>query len=166
MGYTQNTTATSWENFEFLIGNTDNTGGDDLIWAETANLGGGGTTRVSVGTWNGGGFDIAPIQMHTFDTQGVDAPFDVEVMDIEGDGDVDILYNLRTGLDNLIYVARGQAGGDFDFSGARCRHPDADESNWSQYQMYTGDINGDGRDDIIWVWPGQTNRIYTAIGKS
>lgn len=162
-GPTDNTTATNWPGYELLIADADGSGSDDIIWVDTTNA---GLNEISVGTWNGSGFDISSIQQHTFDTQGVMAPFDVEVMDIEGDGDADIIYNLRTGLDNLIYVARGQGGSSFDFSVARVRHPDSDETNWSQYQMYTGDINGDGRDDIIWVWPGQTNRIYTAIGKS
>lgn len=153
----------SWLGFDVLIADADGSGSDNIIWADTTNA---GLNELAVGTWNGSGFDISPIQQYTFDNQGVTVPFDVEVMDIEGDGDADILYNLRTGSDNLIYVARGQNGAAFDFSVARVRHPDSDESNWSQYQMYTGDINGDNRDDIIWVWPGQTNRIYTAIGKS
>jgi hypothetical protein len=31
--------------------------------------------------------------------------------------------------------------------------------------MFTGDVNGDGREDIIWTWPAATNRVYIAIGK-
>jgi hypothetical protein len=31
--------------------------------------------------------------------------------------------------------------------------------------MYVADVNGDGREDIIWNWPAATNRVYAAIGK-
>lgn len=162
-GLSDNTTHTSWSGFATLVADVDASGKDGIIFADTTNL---GVSRVSVGSWNGTGFTFGPIQSTTFDNQGVLVPFDVEVLDVEGDGDADIVWNLRTGLDNLIYISRGQGGGTFDFGVARVRHPDSDESNWSQYRMFTGDVNGDGRDDIIWSWPAQTNRIYTAIGKN
>jgi hypothetical protein len=161
--YSDNTSNPTWSGFATRIADVDGSGKQGLIWADTTNL---GLSKVSVGTWNGTRFTYGPIQSTTFDNQGVTVPFDIEVLDVEGDGDADIVWNLRTGLDNLIYISRGQGGGTFDFGVARVRHPDTNEADWSQYQMFTGDVNGDGRDDIIWSWPAQTNRIYTAIGKN
>ena len=83
---------------------------------------------------------------------------------MDGDGDADIVWNLRSASVNNVYVSLGQGDGTFDFSTVKVDHPDTG-TNWNQYQMFTGDVNGDGRADIIWTWPAATNRVYVAVGK-
>ncbi len=156
------TDSNDWSEYTVRVGDTDQAYGRDLIWIDSTNA---GISKVSTGMWNGSGYTFGSLQQTTFDNQGVTDHFTVEVLDVEGDGLSDIVWNLKNGFDNLIYISRGTGNGNFDFSVARVRHPDQDESNWSAFQLYTGDINGDGRDDLIWNHPAITNRIYTAIGK-
>ena len=160
-GYTDNTTGAGWTNFALRTADVTGLGSDALIWADTVSV----MSSVSVGQWNGSDFVFPSLQQHTFDKgQLGTSPMDIEVADVDGDGDADIVWNLRSATVNNVYVSLGQGDGTFDFSTVKVPHPDT-STNWSQYQMFTGDVNGDGRDDIIWSWPAATNRVYTAIGK-
>jgi hypothetical protein len=160
-GYTDRT-GTDWRNFAVRAGEVGAGGSKALIWADTVTS----VNQVTVGQWNGSDFTFpATIQQAMLDRGTlVSVPLDIEVADVEGDGDADIIWNLRDATVNNVYVSLGNGDGTFDFSTVKVQHPDQ-STNWSQYQMFAGDVNGDGREDIIWVWPGATNRVYTAVGK-
>lgn len=160
-GSTDNTTGSGWANYAVRTADVTGLGADAMIWADTATAQNG----VSVGRWNGSDFTFSALQNATLDKGSlVSAPLDIEVADVDGDGDADIVWNLRDASVNNVYVSLGQGDGTFDFSTVKVPHPDQG-TNWSQYKMFTGDVNGDGRDDIIWTWPGATNHVYTAVGK-
>ena len=160
-GYTDNTTHAGWSGFALRTAPVSASGADALIWADTVTA----TSSVSVGQWNGSNFIYSALQNAILDKGSLaSTPLDIEVADVDGDGDADIVWNLRQAAVNNVYVSLGQGDGTFDFSTVKVSHPDTG-TNWSQYQMFTGDVNGDGREDIIWSWPAATNRVYTAIGK-
>ena len=64
---------------------------------------------------------------------------------------------------NRSYVGLGSSTGEFDFSRVSQDHPEADQ--WAQFDILTGDINGDSREDIIYVNPDATNRVYVGIAR-
>ena len=160
-GYTDNPTHSGWSGFALRTAAVSANGADALIWADTVSA----ASYVSVGRWTGSDFTYSTLQQATLDKGSLGTtPLDIEVADVDGDGDADIVWNLRQAAVNNVYVSLGRGDGTFDFSTVKVPHPDQ-STNWSQYQMFTGDVNGDGRDDIVWSWPAATNRVYTAIGK-
>ncbi|MFZ0549092.1 MAG: VCBS repeat-containing protein, partial [Candidatus Promineifilaceae bacterium] len=87
--------------------------------------------------------------------------------DVDGDGRDDLIWNQLTATTNRIYVALAKETpeGDFDLTKPYQEHPIA--GNWSGYEIFVGDVNRDGRDDLIWNEKSQTtNRIYVGLGTS
>jgi hypothetical protein len=37
--------------------------------------------------------------------------------------------------------------------------------DWSSHINFSGDVNGDGLDDLIWILPGKTPRVIVAKAK-
>jgi len=158
LGPFSNGAVANWDGFRILTADVDGLGSKSLIWADTAST----ENRIVVGKWNGSSFQFLAPQSAQYMSAG-DPPLHVLVGDVDGDGDADLIWN-TSGSVNRTYVSLGQGDGSFDFSPQSQLHPDSDP-NWAQFTMYVADVNGDGRDDIIWNWPAATNRIYTAIGK-
>jgi hypothetical protein len=152
--------ASNWSGFALRTGDVSGLGSQALIWADTAST----ENRIVVGQWTGSGFSYSPVASAQYRSDS-DPPLTVEVGDVDGDGDTDLIWSALSGPANRTYVSLGQGNGTFDFTALDQLHPET-ETNWSQYQMFVDDFNGDGRDDIVWNWPAATNRIYTAIGKS
>ena len=158
IGPLANTEVADWDGFRVLVADVDGLGSESLVWADTAST----ENRIVVGHWTGSGFTFTGPQSAQYrDAQ--DPPLRVLAGDVDGDGDADLIWN-ATGSANRTYVSLGQGDGSFDFSALSQLHPDSD-ANWPQYTMYVADVNGDGREDIIWNWPAATNRVYAAIGK-
>jgi len=84
------------------------------------------------------------------------------LMDVNGDGRKDVIFN-RMGPVNRSYVGIGSNDGRFDFSRVSQDHPAGDQ--WAQFEILTGDINGDSREDVIYVNADATNRIYVGIAR-
>jgi hypothetical protein len=162
LGAPQDRPQTDGINYAIRVGDVTGLGSESLIRVDTASTASG----ITVGQWTGSGFDYSAIQAAPtpYGTE-YSPPFTVEVGDVDGDGDTDVIWGRREAGANRTFVSLGQGDGTFDFSTVSQLHPDAG-TNWSQYRMFVADVNGDGRDDIIWNWPAATNRIYTAIGKN
>ena len=144
------------------VGDVTGTGSEALIWADTASTFNG----VTVGMWNGSGFTYTSVENALIrETDPTSPPLRVDVGDVDGDGDADLVWSHIEGPSNVTYVSLGEGDGTFDFSPAAQPHSD-DSAQWAQYKVFIGDVNGDGRDDIVWNHAAATNRIYTAIGKS
>lgn len=148
----------NWTNYRVLAADVDGLGATSLIWADTAST----SNTIRVGRWNGTAFDFLPAENAQYRADA-DPHLRVLAGDVDGDGDADLVWN-TTGAVNRTYVSLGRGDGSFDFSSLSQLHPDG-AASWPQYSMYVADVNGDGRDDIVWNWAAATNRIYTAIGK-
>ncbi len=61
-------------------------------------------------------------------------------------------------------MSLGKADGTFDFSTATQVHT-AERSDWAQYSVHLADLNGDSRQDVIWIHPGAATRIYVGLSE-
>jgi hypothetical protein len=142
-----------WSGFQTFVGDVNGDGRADLIWNEPAE-----TNRVYVGLGqNDGTLQFLPAQDHP---EKEWAGFHVLVGDFNGDGRADLVWN-RTQDNNRLYLALGQADGTFQFLPPQERT----EQGWSGFQALVGDVNGDGRADLIWNETAEHNRIYVGLGQ-
>jgi hypothetical protein len=85
------------------------------------------------------------------------------IADVDGDGREDVIWNDVPVWANRTYVARSQ-GDRLDLL-ANQDHPVA--RGWGGYASHIGDVNADGRSDLIWIKPGSdSTHIYLAVGQS
>ena len=74
------------------------------------------------------------------------------VADVNGDGVDDLVFNRLDASGNQIAVAIGDGNGGFSL-GAAQTHPEAPSGGWGSFvsvSIHVGDVNGDGRDDLVW----------------
>ncbi|MEX2472680.1 MAG: FG-GAP-like repeat-containing protein, partial [Gemmatimonadota bacterium] len=139
-----------------VAGDVDGDGRTDLIWADTTTA---GTNGVVVGRSTGTGISfLSRIDGNL--QNGV--PLSVRAGDINGDGRADLLWNTQ-GAVNRVYGSLGTAGGGVDFSPANQLHPVS--TDWDQFTVYLADVNGNGRQDVIWNHAASENRIYVGISR-
>ena len=119
--------------------------------------------RIYVGLSNSsGGYSPLPYQ----DTHHSLANSTASLLaDVSGEGRKDLIWNDHTTSTNQIIVGLATPDGIFDFSQAGLGQIHPVETNWNQFTVFTGDITGDGREDIIWNHPDADNRIYVGLAK-
>lgn len=143
-----------WAGFETEIGDINGDGNDDIIWNET-----GGSNRVFIGLGTAGGrFEFQPSQNYPGTDWG---SYEMHVGDINGDDRDDIIWNSIRNT-NRIYVGLGAEDGRLRFT-ARQDHPD---TGWASYEAHIADVNGDGRDDLIWNSTTSSNHTYVGLGSA
>jgi len=148
-----------WSPYEILIGDVDGNAGADLVWARTNQ----GSPVLHLDLSTGGN----PVLEEGGPSQSppdadIANDYKTRLLDVNGDGRKDVLFN-RMGPVNRSYVGIGSSTGKFDFSRVSQDHPEADQ--WEQFDILTGDINGDSREDIIYVNADATNRVYVGIAR-
>lgn len=84
--------------------------------------------------------------------------------DFNGDGRMDIAFVERRNSPSLnrVHVAFGQADGSFNVA-APNDHDQVPPEGWGTYEVLVGDLNGDGRDDLIWNHRGTSNVVYVGL---
>jgi len=149
-----------WTGYVGHLGELNGDGARDMIWTRgTAGslavhraLGGPGGTFTLVG-----------------DVVSVSRPADwsneaIGVLgDFNGDGRSDVLFNHLTATGNRMLVGAGRSTGDIEFSSSEELHP-ITGVDWTGLasSVFTGDVTGDGYDEVVWVAPEATTKIYVA----
>jgi len=149
-----------WAPYEILIGDVDGNAGADLVWAKSNNAGQRPILHLDLST---GGSPVL-VEGGTAQAPGAEEAQDYEsfLLDVNGDGRKDVVFN-RMGPVNRSYVGLGSNDGRFDFSRVIQDHPATDQ--WAQFKILTGDINGDSREDVVYVNADATNRVYVGISR-
>ncbi len=58
---------------------------------------------------------------------------------------------------------KGLDTGEFDYGRIFQDHPSFDD--WSQFEVLVGDVNGDGREDVIYNNSDASNDVYVGLAK-
>nr|VFK13337.1 MAG: Peptidase inhibitor I9 [Candidatus Kentron sp. LPFa] len=143
-----------WWNYKTLVGDVNADGRTDLIWNETQD---GNRTYVGLGQADGT-FQFRPAQDRS--ERGW-WNYKTLVGDVNADGRMDLIWN-ETQYGNRTYVGLGQADGTFQFRPAQ----DRSERGWWNYKTLVGDVNADGRMDLIWNETQYGNRTYVGLGQA
>ena len=92
-------------------------------------------------------------------------PMQVMAGDLNGDGRADLLWNELGGDNgNQLYVSLGRADGTYDVSTPTQIHT-AERADWTQYAVHLADVNGDGREDVVWIHAMDQARIYVGLAR-
>ena len=138
------------------LGDVNGDGTDDVVWVGPPEMG--GDVYVSLAHAD------ATFEHHQPQDVGMPcaSACDLLVGDFNADGRIDLLWNDRV-AGNRSRVALGAASARFDTSPAVQQHPRP--IDWLSYQAFVGDVNADGRDDVVWVSSGPITQVHVAFAK-
>ncbi|TVQ66903.1 MAG: VCBS repeat-containing protein [Balneolaceae bacterium] len=151
----------NWSNYEEpLLGNITGNAGVDLVWVVPTRA----TPRVhkDLSTGSAQLLTAADFQDLNNIAEGAD-DYVLRLLDVNGDGRKDLLMN-RMGTVNRSIIGLGRSNGNFDFTRVSQDHPANDQ--WGQFDVLVGDINGDSREDVVYVNADATNTVYVGIARS
>ena len=150
-----------WADYEIHLGNIDGNAGVDLAWVVTTRNGP-PTVHLDLSTGGSPPLESGP-PGQSYINADIAEDYQVRLLDVNGDGRKDILLN-RMGTVNRSYIGLGNSNAVFDFSRVSQDHPANDQ--WGQFEILTGDINGDSREDVVYVNADATNTVYVGIARS
>lgn len=150
----------NWSNYEEpLLGNITGNAGADLVWVVPTRA----TPRVHKDLSTGSNQLLTAADYQDLDdiAEGAD-DYILRLLDVNGDGRKDLLMN-RMGTVNRSIIGLGRSNGNFDYSRVSQDHPTGDQ--WTQFEILVGDINGDSREDVIYVNADATNSVYVGLSR-
>jgi hypothetical protein len=152
---------TGWENYRVVIGDIDGIDGADLVWVRT-DLDG---FKIHRTLRSGKGFKAAlNYQIFNYSPAETQKLTQLALLDVNGDGRKDLLINIMDGTINHSAIGHGKTTGDFDFLSLSQNHP-FNQVSWGMFKLLVGDINGDKREDVIYINPDLTNTVYVGLAK-
>ena len=150
--------ACCWGDYETIVGDVTGTAGADLVWIASER-----ESPVIFTDKSTGG--VPPLEANP--SQRLPDPgagdYVIKLLDVNGDGRKDLLAN-RMGTVNRSLIGLGGSDGNFDFSRISQDHPAGDQ--WGLFIILTGDINGDSREDVVYVNADASNSVYSGIARS
>lgn len=152
-------TSRGWTDYKVTVGDIDGKAGADLVWVNPM-----GANSIPVhrdlSTEGTTGLENGSLQYISREN----GPYDwqMRLLDVNGDGRKDLLTNSLETVNHLV-VGLGKSDGDFDFSRVSQDHPAGDQ--WPQFHILTGDVNGDLREDVVYVNADATNTVYVGLAR-
>lgn len=150
--------ACCWGGYQSPVGDLNRDQRADMLWyAGTASL---SYLHRATANQNGSitfqpGQDLSP-------TTGP-GPYTALVGDVDGDGSDDLIMNRLTSSTNVLAVARGGATNGAVDPTVLPPQTDPVSTNWNgALPAMVGDVNLDGRADVVWVLSGAQVRVYLA----
>ncbi len=143
-----------WSDYTAVVGDANGDSRTDVVWAATARS----SVPVHLSYATASGFANGPL---VFKDTERDGPHQLRLLDLDGDGRQDLVMNRLTNLVNAVYVGLSTQSSGFLFTPLDMEHPAG--VTWDQYQLLSGDFNGDGRQDLAWNHAAVTNRIFVAL---
>ena len=145
-----------WTGYETYLADVTGDGADDIIWNVLVNT----INRTYMGiNFSNGNFQLPS---HT-DISAADwSGAGTNIGDVNGDGMADLVWDLTNSSNKRIYV------GLSDGTGHYTPLPFQEASNFGDnpFESYLGDINGDGRADLIWNDRSTANIIIVGLGNT
>jgi hypothetical protein len=153
-----------WAAYGTVVGDFNGDGLPDLAWATRGTTG----THIYLAMSKGDGTFVVQDVVTKGGSGAPHAAWHVYAGDANGDGRADLFFNHRTYPDdrNITVIATSNGDGDFTV-GSNQEHPV--KGRWDTYETFVGDINGNGRADLIWARGPRTGghvRIYLGIAGS
>ncbi len=155
-GYDHSTTC-CWTNYQRVVGDFDGDGATDILFSNKRS---GAAALHMIRSLGNGTWTTGPL----VSLQNLAAgEFTAYAADINGDGIKDLAWNQLSASANLVHTALGKLNGVMEVSLVGQRHPAS--TNWSNAVTLIGDVNGDNREDLIWVIPGASIQIFAGLAK-
>lgn len=148
-----------WTGYKVLVGDIDGNAGADLVWIDSINN---NPPAIHRDITTGGVPALTSPAFQLWESAKDLGEMKHALLDVNGDGRMDILSNKMDSF-NRSFIGLGTSSGEFDLGRVSQDHPELDD--WSQFQILTGDVDGDGRDDIVYNSADAGNSIYVAIAK-
>ncbi|MFW5707231.1 MAG: thiol-activated cytolysin family protein [Bacteroidota bacterium] len=153
-----------WSNYRVVVGNIDGNAGADLVWVNTLR-----ESDIAIHRDLSTGLNpplvAGDLQYYAGDDGNTDySQYDMRLvlLDVNGDGRKDLLMN-RMDVVNHSIIGLGGNDGNFDFSRISQDHQATDQ--WGLFDILVGDVNGDFREDVIYINADASNTVYVGLAR-
>jgi hypothetical protein len=157
MGPWDHPTSCCWGGYQSPVADLSGDQVPDMLWYNGAGF-------LHRATGNGNGAITMRTGQNLAGVTGAGA-FTAYTGDVDGNGTADLILNRLTSSTNVLAVTRGTSPIGAVDGTVRPPQTHTVGTNWNAaLPMMVGDVNFDGRADVVWVIPGAPTRVY--VGRS